>query len=325
MKIAVLGLGSIGRRHVRCLLHLGYPDLVLFDPNSEAREAASKQFGIVCCNSGEDVWLAKPEAVLVTTPAPNHVRLARRAVAEGCHIFIEKPLSNSIWGVDELTDEVRRAGVVSMVGCNMRFHPGPKAVRDQIAMGKIGSVLSARFESGSYLPNWRPTQDYRQSISARAESGGGILLEGIHEIDLSLWMFGPGTLEAAALQPAGSLHIDVEGLVELLIRHRSGIISSIHLNFVQRDYRRGCQVIGTDGTLYWDFAHPWVEFRTESAGERIPFDDPWEVDSMYRDELAEFICCARSGKPSSSTVEDGRRALEIALQAQAFDRAEVRS
>lgn len=321
MRIAVLGCGSIGRRHIRCLRELGHSDLVLFDPSEGAREVVSRQFGLSCSSEEEDVWLERPDVVLITSPAPEHIRLARRAADCGCHLFIEKPLSDSLEGVDELASVVEAAGLISMVGCNMRFHPGPAEIHRSIHAGSIGRLLSARLASGSYLPNWRPWQDYRQSISARRELGGGVLLEGIHEIDLSLWLFGPGRLIGAAVERADSLGIEVEGLAEMLVRHDSGALSSIHLNFVQRNYRRIYEVIGTEGTLFWDFAYPWVQLRREGDGvEQIPLDSEWQIDQMYRDELSEFFVCVRSGRRTASTIADGRRALAIALDARGFDR-----
>jgi predicted dehydrogenase len=296
---------------------MGHTDLIANDPDPVAQAIVREQFGLSCCSSSEEVWQTKPNVALVTSPAPSHISLAREAVAQGCHVFIEKPLANSLRDVDDLLDEVHRANVISMVGCNMRFHPGPSAIQALVAAGRIGNVLSARLETGSYLPTWRPSLDYRKSISARSEMGGGVLLECIHEIDLSLWLFGPGTLVGAATKRADSLGIDVEGLAELLIRHDSDVLSSIHLNFLQPNYHRTCHVIGTDGALFWDFAKPWVELRNSTV-EHIPLDDTWKVNAMYREELAEFLDCVRSGRQTLCTIADGRRALEIALVARTF-------
>lgn len=317
MRIAVLACGSIGRRHIGCLRELGYTDVIAHDPDLTAKAIVKEQFDLSCCSSLEEVWQTKPNVALITSPAPSHISLAREAVAHGCHVFIEKPLANTMQGVDDLLDEVDRANVISMIGCNMRFHPGPSAIHALVAAGRIGTVLSARLETGSYLPAWRPSLDYRKSISARSEMGGGVLLECIHEIDLSLWLFGPGTLVAAATKRADSLGIKVEGLAELLIRHDSDVLSSIHLNFLQPNYHRTCHVIGTEGALFWDFTKPWVELRN-SMVERIPLDDKWKVNAMYRDELAEFLDCVRSGRQTLCTIADGRRALEIALLARTF-------
>src|SRR5262249_44881068 len=154
------------------------------------------------------------QAVLVTAPTHLHVPLAREAAAHGCDLFIEKPLSHSWDGVEELRHEVRRRGLVTMVGCNMRFHPGPARVHELLRRGAIGRPLAARIFTGSYLPDWRPGTDYRKSYSASSERGGGVLLDCIHEIDLALWYFGPARLAAAVAAPAETIGLDVEGVAE---------------------------------------------------------------------------------------------------------------
>ena len=131
-------------------------------------------------------------------------------------------------------------------------------VRRLLGEGAIGRVIAARIHTGSYLPEWRPGTDYRRSYSASSTRGGGAILDCIHEIDLALWYFGPGVLSASATVPAHTLGLEVEGLAEILIRHDSGVLSSVHLNFIQRDYQRECRIIGTAGTLSWTFQEPYV-------------------------------------------------------------------
>jgi predicted dehydrogenase len=110
-----------------------------------------------------------PELVIVATPTALHAEHALAAARRGCHVFVEKPLAHSSAGVWELADEVARRDLISLVGCNMRFHPGPAAVKRLLDSGAIGRVLFARLHAGSYLPEWRPGQDYRESYSAKAD------------------------------------------------------------------------------------------------------------------------------------------------------------
>jgi predicted dehydrogenase len=197
----------------------------------------------------------------------------------------------------------------------MRFHPGPARVKQLLEAGAIGRVIAARIVTGSYLPDWRPGTDYRDGYSASTERGGGAILDCIHEIDLALWYFGPARLLAAATAPAETIGLPVEGTAELLLRHDSGTLSSVHLNFVQRDYRRGCEVMGSEGSLYWDFNARSVRCVTP-VGTRV-FDSPpdWELDQMYRDEVIHFLECVESRRPAPNSAGDSRQTLRIALQA----------
>ena len=316
MKIAILGCGSIGRRHLRNLQALGQTDLVAFDPVPAAREQVAAEAGIPVYATTAELWREKPGAALITAPSNLHVPLALEAGQNGCHVFIEKPLAHVLDGIGELSAELERRNLLSMVGCNMRFHPGPALIKKLIDEKAVGEILSARIQVSSYLPRWRPQQDYRQSYSASTEWGGAIL-DCIHEIDLGLWYFGPAALVASAQLPAASLGLPTEGLVEMILRHESGVLSSIHLNYMQRDYRRGCQVIGTRGTLYWDFSERSVRVFGEDGNlhATIPEPDGWETNQMYLEEMKHFLNALATRTATSNPISGGLAALKIALEA----------
>ena len=193
LRVAVLGCGSIGRRHLGNLRTLGLTDLIACDPSPEVCRALREELHVPCVTSWEEVRRAEPEVVLVASPTALHQEQAQAAAQAGCHLFIEKPLAASREGLDALLLEADRRRLVTMVACNMRFHPGPMAVKRLLDGDAIGQPLSARIQTGSYLPRWRPAHDYRQSYSASPEQGGAIL-DCIHEIDLALWFFGPARL-----------------------------------------------------------------------------------------------------------------------------------
>ena len=242
------------------------------------------------------------------------LEIAQAAASRGCHLFIEKPLSHSLKGVHTLEQEVQKRGLVAMVGCNMRFHPGPAAIKRLIDKKVVGRVIAARVQTGSYLPGWRPRQDYRQSYSASAVWGGAIL-DCIHEIDLALWYFGPAGLAGAAWLPATAIGLKTDGLAEILLQHQSGILSNVHLNFIQRDYRRTCQVIGSEGTIYWDFNDHGVKVLGPDGGliKEIPEPAGWQPNQMYVDELDHFLKMVQKLTPSSNPIAGGVAALKIAL------------
>lgn len=314
MRIAILGCGSIGIRHVRNLLSLGYPDLVIYDPSPQAREQVARTYGVRCVASRGALWQFNPEVALITAPPHWHIELALEAAQHNCHLFIEKPLAHTTDGVATLQAEVDQRKLCTMVGCNMRFHPGPATVKRLVEEGRIGRVIAARIQSGSYLPSWRPWQDYRQSYSASPVWGGAIL-DCIHEIDLALWYFGDARVIGSAHLQANSIGLETDGLAEILLAHTNGVLSSVHVNFIQRDYRRTCQVIGSEGTLSWDFSLGYISrYGSDgSVAETIPQPEGWEVNQMYRDELVHFFAAIQDRTTTMNPLAGGLRALEIAL------------
>lgn len=323
MNVAVIGCGSIGRRHIRNLLDIGVGSISAYEPDPVARELLEAESGIRCRRSLEELWADGPKAALITAPTRSHVSLATEAARHGCHLFIEKPLSHAFEGIDELVSELRARKLVSMVACNMRFHAGPAMVKDLLEGGAIGDILSARLECGSYLPSWRPHQDYTSSYSASPVSGG-VILDAIHEIDLALWYFGPARLIAAAHRPARSIGLDTDGLAELIIEHDAGVLSSVHLSFVQRDYHRTCQIVGSEGTIYWSFDVPEVRVLGAPGGEvrSLPLEGGQDVNAMYIAELRHFLEAVYSGSPTLNPIDSGIDALRIALAARAWGLAD---
>lgn len=315
MRLAILGCGSIGSRHARNAVSLGERDVRLFDTDVRRAEALASELSLTSVAALAEVWAWEPNAAILATPSFQHVPLALDAARHNCDLFVEKPLGHSLEGVSDLIAEARDRHLVTLVGCNMRFHPGPATVKRVLDEGTIGSVLSARLQTGSYLPDWRPAQDYRTGYSASAQHGGGALLDCIHEIDLALWYFGPARVSGSVVRPASSLGLDVDGLAELLLEHDNGVISSVHLNFVQRDYRRACQIIGTAGTIYWDFGDRFVTIDDGQRRQAIDLPQDWQTNQMYMDEMSHLLACVSSRRPTVAPLESGRAALEIALAA----------
>jgi len=253
---------------------------------------------------------------LVAASTDVHVPLALRAAEHGCHLFVEKPLSYTLDGVDILCTEIERRSLVTMVGCNMRFHPGPATIKRLLEEAAVGQVIAARIQAGSYLPRWRPWQDYRQSYSASPEWGGAIL-DCIHEIDLALWYLGPAEVLAAVHVPARTIGLETEGLAEIILQHESGILSNVHLNFVQRDYRRTCQIIGSEGTIYWNFTDRNVQVYGPDGELRQTCLEPdgWQMNQMYLNELEHFLRAVQSGSQTVNPLSGGLAALKLALAA----------
>jgi predicted dehydrogenase len=314
MRLAVLGCGSIGRRHLRNLNKLGYDDLLAFDSAPAVCQEIAAELKIPIAQELAAVWQQHPDAVIVAAPTKLHREIALEAARHNCHLLIEKPLSHSLTGIDTLLQEVSARGLITMVGCNMRFHPGPVAIKRLLDGVAIGGVIAARIQTGSYLPRWRPGQDYRQSYSASKEAGGAIL-DCVHEIDLGLWFFGPARVAGAAWLPAAAIGLDTDGLAEILLKHENGVLSNLHLNFVQRDYRRTCQVIGTEGTIYWDFSDRRVRVLGPDGRmiQEILEPEGWQVNRMYVDELSHFLQCVNGRIPTANPISDSLAALQIAL------------
>jgi len=318
-RVLVSGAGSIGRRHITNLCAFGLKNLAFADPHLDPASAIplkEKTGALPFSDFGEALAAFKPSVVFICSPTILHQEQALAAAQAGCHLFIEKPLSHTLADIEDLEREVKERNLIAMVACNMRFHPGPAAIKKLLSERRIGDVLSARIHTGSFLPFWQPGRDYRARYSADPKQGGAIL-DCIHEIDLALWFFGRAKLISAVSVPATSIGLAVEGISEIILRHETGAVSSIHLNFLQRNNRRACEVVGTEGTIEWDVHAEKVDVYGSDGklAESIPLSMGWEDDRAYEFEIEHFLQAVEKGEAPACSLADGRAALLIALGA----------
>jgi predicted dehydrogenase len=323
MNILVIGCGSIGQRHLRNLRGLGISPLSAVDPDPGCADAA-RAAGAVVHGDLEGALAARPEVALVCTPPHLHLDAARAALAAEAHVFVEKPLAASLEGVDDVLALAAARGRLLAVGYNLRFHPAVQEVKRLLDGGAIGRPLMLRLEFGQYLPDWRPRRDYRAGYNARAAMGGGILLDASHEFDCARWLCGEIKGVTAMAGKLSDLDIDVEDAALVHLRFAGGVLGEVHLDSLQRAYTRGGKLVGTEGTLTWDFAEGVRVYRAAHGAwdARPTVVDP---NHMYVEEIRHFLTCVRTGADPAVSGQDGRRALEIALAARvsARERREV--
>ncbi|MHB8754670.1 MAG: Gfo/Idh/MocA family protein [Candidatus Acidiferrales bacterium] len=290
MKILVIGCGSIGRRHARNLRWLGVADVVLYDANCELAACLADELGFTAVETLDRAYEEHPDAALICAPTSLHLKLALYSLRQGCHLFVEKPLSHSMEGVDEFLVEQRMREKLLMVGYNFRFDPLLQKVRRWVGEGRVGAVVSARFHFGSCLPFRHPWEDYRVGYGARASLGGGVILDASHELDLALWIFGqPETIYCAGGKYS-DLEIDVEDVAEILLSYPDKTVS-IHLDYVQSPAERWCEFLGNRGQIRADlFARTLRHFNGGTrAWNAVNVNST--LDDTYKDEMKHFLDC----------------------------------
>lgn len=310
MKVLIVGCGSIGRR--RAALAASLAETAVIDALPEAARRAAEACDARWFRTLDDGLAWSPDGVVVATPNDTHLEVATRAVTGGAHVLIEKPISHGEAGVEDFLGLAERLGRHVHVVCNMRYHPGPATLQSYLSA--TGRPYYARAYYGHYLPNMRPGVDYRTLYAARRDSGGGVLLDAIHEIDYLVWMFGPVDEVACQAGRLGQLEIDVEDYAQVNLKHRSGVRSEIHLDFLRPRKGRGCEVVGSEGVLVWesDGRQPEIcRVRLCRSGSRdwksIVESDHVDGDAAQR-RVMELFIAALAG--DAVPLLDGRTAAD---------------
>lgn len=317
MNILVVGLGSIGRRHLGNLRQaLPDADITVWRQHArpqETGETPPEANRVVY--SLEDALARHPQAAVIANPAPLHISTALDLAEAGVSLLVEKPFSNSLEGVNDLISLCKERSLTLMVAYNLRFHPALIALQQAASSGKIGKLLSCRAEVGQYLPDWRPNADYRRGVSARADLGGGAVLELSHELDYTRWIMGEVQTVSAQTSLLSGLEMDVEDTAEITLKFTSGAFGSVHVDMIQRTPARTCKLIGSEGTLVWDGLAHTVKCFSAGAWEDIYTPQNLDRNGMYIEEIRHFLHCVRTGETPLVSGEDGKRVLEIALAA----------
>ena len=258
-----------------------------------------------------------PEIVVICNPASKHINTALKFVDSGSNFFIEKPISHSTKGIVQLISALESTNGVLLVGYNLRYLKSLQAFRKHLNEGLIGKPLSVRCEVGQYLPSWRPKKDYRDSVSAKRELGGGVLLELSHEIDYLRWIFGEVDWVRATLLRQSELEIDVEDTVHLTLGFENRtpgrqLIASLNMDFIRHDTTRSCTVIGDRGSLCWDGILGEVSlFQAEKKSWETLFNNDNGIEETYILEWQELVRAIEKNMSPAVTGEDGLRVVEI--------------
>ena len=307
-----MGAGSVGSRHAQNLGTLGFGDVLFYRSGLGA-----PQRGGWSTTDLDEALAQRPLAALVCNPTALHVETALAAARSGCHLFIEKPVSHSMEGVEALATEVAERRLVVLVGYQFRFHPGLRQVKRWLAEGAIGDVTSARARWGEYLPGWHPGEDYTKSYSARRELGGGVVVTLSHPFDYLRWLLGEVVEVSAQTGQRGGFELDVEDTANVLLRFESGVLATVSLDYVERPATHRLHLVGRNGLIAWDGTTGVARLHDAVRGEIQSVSPPpgFDRNSMFLDEMTHFLACVRGREQPVCGLGDGVAALRIALAA----------
>jgi predicted dehydrogenase len=328
MRFLIAGLGSIGRRHFRNLIALGEKDIVLLRSHRATLPDDELAGYRVENDLQQALKKSKPDAVIVSNPTSLHLDVAIPAAEAGCHILLEKPVSNSLEGLDVLQNAAQKSGSRILVGFQFRYHPTLNKARELIQAGALGKVLTVHVHWGEYLPQWHPWEDYRQSYAGRAELGGGVIVTLTHPLDYLRYLIGEVHSLWSFNGHISPLEVDVEDVAEVGLKFTNGAIGGVHLNYFQRPPIHRLEIAGTDGTLRWDNADSTLHFYkmpahfgSYSAHPPAPiletFSPPkgFERNQLFVAQTKHFIEIVRGEAEPVCDLQDGIKALKMALAA----------
>lgn len=287
-KIVVIGLGNIATRHRRNLRQL-YPQAVIYALS--ASERIVDDLVSDCDGYLPDIAAVVDEGVdmaIVASPSSFHLRHSQQLIEAGIPTLIEKPVTATAEDAAELMEIASKYNTPLAVGYCLRYLPSAHILKELLANEEVGVVYNVNIDIGQYLPDWRPSKSYKESVSASKKLGGGALLELSHELDYAQWLFGELDLISSILRSSGELEMDVESIADIMAANSKGSIVNIHLDFLQKKPWRQCHIIGSKGRVVWDLIRNEILFYSGEGINTIYSDPEWDKNGMYLDMLRDF-------------------------------------
>ena len=316
INILIVGYGSIGKKHLENFLQFKDIQLTVYTKRNDLQLLKKK--GIKVSSSLTECLKENQDVGVVTNETSLHIPIAIKLAEEGLDLFLEKPLSNSLKGVEKLRAIVKKKKLITQMGCNLRFHPCIKKIKSLIEQQKIGRIISAQVKSCSYLPDYHPWEDYRKGYSARKDLGGGVILTQIHEIDYMYWFFQEVENVVSMSGKFSALDVTAEDYMSSLLQFKNKIIGELHMDYFQRPSFRSCKIRGTKGEIYWNSDNNCVNiFNMNKRKWETKFDNGFshnlDTYASYVEELKHFLKCVKHRKETINDLEQGIATLKIAL------------
>lgn len=330
MKVLFVGLGSIGQRHLRNLKKLRHDQplevfsyrqspsqLVIEDGSSKEVESLEKYYGFTEFDSLEKALNEKPDIAFVCNPSSMHVPTSILCANSGCHLFIEKPVSNGNDGLYELEQILKEKDLVSMVGFQTRFHLIVMETFRLLKNQQYGQVISARFNWADYLPNFHPYEDYRKGYAARNDLGGGVTFSFSHELDLIQHFFGTPQSVYALGGHLSNLEIDVDDTIAALFQcgtEKRSFPVQLHLSFAQGREQREFTILLEDGVLHCDLIKAQLQFVNHKKETKLNKGYPnFKRNDLYVAEIKHFLDCFQDRKQTQISFTESKTSLMMSL------------
>ena len=292
-----VGLGSMGKRRIRNLLHCGISrnKIFGFDFSENRADEVAKEYGIKTFNNFERaVAEAKPSALIISTPPNQHHPYFLFAAKHKINFFVEVTTRED--GYDELFP-LLDGSFVAAPSCTYRYFPAVKKMKEVVSSNIIGRPLSFNHYLGQYLPDWHPYEDYRKVYFAQKETGG---CREMFPYEL-VWLtdiFGSGVEKTIGIhKKISDLEITADDLYTTIVKLKNGVFGSVMIDLLNRKASRSLLVVGTSGTLEWNWLGNKIMVYTANDKKEFVIDVPvgekigqyTTSENPYQEEMGDFL------------------------------------
>lgn len=313
--ILIIGVGSIGERHLRCFQATKRCEVALCEINDALRTEVAGRYGVDRAFNNLSDALAQPfDAAVIATPAHTHIPIAIELAKADIHLLIEKPLSTSMKNIDALARLIRERRLTAAVAYVWRTHPVIEPIKRALDEGRFGRPVQLTIVTGQHFPTYRPA--YRDIYYAHRKQGGGAIQDALtHMLNLGQWLVGPIdrlTADAAHQVLKG---VDVEDTVHVLTRHDQ-VMGAYTLNQHQAPNETTITVCCDGGTCR-AVVHEnrWQWMSDPDSPWHVEAIEPLERDTLFVRQAHAFLNAIEGKAPPLCSLAEGAHTLAVNLAA----------
>ena len=303
MKVLIIGFGSVGRKHVDTLLKIDSTIEII------ALRKISRFPNIDYPIRAITSWNKIPSDIdffIISNPTSLHEDSLVKVLKWNKPIFLEKPPLHRLDLREEISSLIKKNKIPVYCAFNMKFHPLLNWVKNNIINHQ---VLEANCYCGSYLPDWRPTEDYTKSYSSRQTLGGGVHLDLIHEVDYITWLFGKPIKTIGIARKNSTLDIDSFDNATYLLLYKHTTVT-INLNYFRKIPKRAIEFVTENGVIYLDF----LKGSILNEDNTVLFNTNTSMADTYIDQMRYFLHCITNNLDFEfNNFDQGMNSLEISL------------
>lgn len=277
MIVLIIGLGSIAQKHILALKSID-AGVVIFALRSG--KIGIDIHGVINLYSWDDIP-GNIDFIIISNPTIEHFATIEKAISLNKPLFIEKPPLASLQGAEQLWNKIKEKNIPNFVAFSLRFHPVIQWLKKEVNVQK---VLEVNAYYGSYLPEWRPGTDYRNSYSSRKASGGGVHLDLIHEIDYVTWIFGTPRKLDGFISTVSTLELDVPDCAHYWLQYDT-MNASVTVNYYRRHKKREVEIAFEDETWIADL----MNYTVKNGNGQIIYKTDTDIMIPYKAQMNYFV------------------------------------
>ena len=305
MKVLIVGLGSIAKKHIEALRTL-QPKCEIYALRSSL--AANTEEGIENIYDLDEAKMGFDFAI-ISNPTYLHYNTIKCLAQKKIPLFIEKPALHSLENVTELIGLVEHNKVLNYVACNLRFHPCIVFLKESL-INNSHKINEINVYCGSYLPEWRSGVDFKTVYSANANMGGGVHLDLFHELDYTTWLFGMPNKTTSILRSVSSLEIDAIDYANYTLEYNT-FAANILLNYYRRKAKRVIEIVFDNETFIIDLIDNCIK---DDNGKIIFVADNFVLKDTYVAQLSYFTNLLATKQNPFNSLRESIDVLKIVLQ-----------